>query len=299
MDFGLFAEQTLNGVQYGIMLFLMAAGLSVIFGIMNFINLAHGTLYMIGAFFFATFDAWLGNFAVALLLAILASLLLGLVLDRGVMQRLYDRTHLDQVLATFGLLMFFNELAAVLWGTEPYFIPVPALLDGTIALPGDIDYPVYRLAITAVGLLVALGLYLMVEQTRFGMLIRAGATDRETLSGMGVDVRWLYSGVFAIGVMMAALAGMVTGPLVAVQVGMGETMLIVAFVVVVIGGIGSITGALVSSLLVGVVDTLGRALLPVWLGYTAGPALASMSIYVLMAAVLLLRPQGLSGARRA
>jgi branched-chain amino acid transport system permease protein len=298
MDFGLLAEQTLNGVQFGIMLFLMAAGLSVIFGIMNFINLTHGSLYMIGAFLMAAAYAWLGNFALALLVAIAGSFALGLVLDFSMMRRLYDRTHLDQVLATFGMLMFFNELTLVIWGPEPQFIPVPKALEGVINLPGDVDYPVYRLAITAAGLAIALALYLMVEKTRLGMLIRAGATDREMLSGLGVDVRWLFTAVFTLGVVMAAFAGMMTGPLVAVQVGMGESMLIVAFVVVVIGGIGSIFGALVSSLLVGLVDTMGRSLLPIWLGYSAGPALASMTIYVLMAGVLLWRPQGLFARRR-
>ncbi len=299
MDLGLLAEQTLNGVQFGIMLFLLAAGLSVIFGIMNFINLAHGSLYMMGAFFMSAAFAWCGNFVLALIIALAASIAVGVALDITIMRRLYDRTHLDQVLATFGMLLFFNELTLVIWGPEPQFIPLPKALEGVVTLPGDVDYPVYRIAITVAGLIIAVSLYLLVEKTRLGMLIRAGSTDREMLGGLGVDVRWLFTAVFAIGVAMAAFAGMITGPLVAVQVGMGETMLIVAFVVVVIGGIGSMFGALVSSLLVGLVDTMGRALLPIWLGYTAGPAFASMLIYMLMAAVLLLKPEGLFARRRA
>jgi branched-chain amino acid transport system permease protein len=298
MDPGLLLEQTLNGLQFGIMLFLMAAGLSVIFGIMNFINLTHGTLYMIGAFLLAAAYALVQNFYVGLVLALVAAVLLGAVLDRRIMQLLYDRSHLDQVLATFALLIFFNELIAVIWGVEPRFIPIPDALSGTISLPGDVDYPVYRLVITALGLLAAAVLYVIVQHTKLGMKMRAGATDREMLSGLGIDVRMLFTVVFCIGVFLAALAGMVTGPLVSVQVGMGEPMMIVAFVVVVVGGIGSIAGALASSLLIGLVDTMGRVLLPAWLGFTTGPALASMTIYVLMVGILLLRPQGLFGEGR-
>jgi branched-chain amino acid transport system permease protein len=293
MSVPLLIEQLLNGVQLGMMLFLMAAGLTLVFGVMNFINLAHGSFYMMGAFFAAALTQWLGSFLLAVPLAVIGCIALGVLVEVVALRRLYDRDHLDQVLATFALILFFNELATIIWGTEPQYMPIPQLLSGSIPLFEGAQYPVYRLAITVAGIVIGLLLYGLVVHTRIGMLIRAGASNREMVRGLGVDIAMLFTLVFAIGVAFAGFAGMVTGPLLAVQVGIGEPMLIVAFVVIVIGGIGSIRGALVGSLLVGLVDTVGRFILPLWLGYRFGPALASMAIYVLMAAVLVWRPQGL------
>lgn len=298
METFLLLEQLLNGIQLGVMLFLMAAGLTLIFGIMNFLNLAHGALYMMGAFFAATVLEWTGSFLLALFVGLVASAALGVVLDVLALRRLYERSHFDQVLGTFGLILFFNDLVIVIWGAEPHFMPIPVLLSGSVPLMAGGSYPIYRLVITAAGLAVAAALYILITRTRLGMLIRAGASNSEMLGGLGTNVRLLYMFVFALGSAMAGFAGMITGPLIAVQVGMGDAMLIVAFVVIVIGGIGSIAGAFAAAILVGLVDTLGRFLLPLWLGYTAGPALASMANYVLMAAVLFWRPRGLIGARR-
>lgn len=297
MDASLFLEQLLNGIQLGVMLFLMAAGLTLIFGIMNFLNLAHGALYMMGAFFAATLLDWTGSFLLAIPLAIVAAMGLGVALDLGALRPLYERSHFDQVLGTFGLILFFNDLVNLVWGPEPRYMPIPELLSGSVPLFGG-GYPVYRLVIMAAGLLVAAALYLVIVHTRIGMLIRAGASNRRMLSGLGVDVRVLFTGVFALSAAMAGFAGMMTGPLIAVQVNMGDQVLIVAFVVIVIGGISSITGAFVAAILVGLVDTMGRFLLPQWLGFTVGPALASMTTYVLMAAVLYWRPQGLFSTER-
>jgi branched-chain amino acid transport system permease protein len=273
-------EQILNGVQLGVMLFLIAAGLTLVFGIMNFINLAHGSLYMMGAFFAASLTKWTGSFVLGVLLALAALALLAVVLEAVALRPLYERDHLDQVLGSFALILLFNELAVMVWGTEPQYMATPPLLAGAVELLPGVKYPILRLAITGFGLAVAAALYLLVTHTRIGMLIRAGAANRRMVQGLGVNI------------------GMITGPLLAVQVGIGEPMLILAFVVVVIGGIGSIRGAFVSALLVGLVDSMGRFLLPLWLGYQVGPAVASMAIYILMAGVLLWRPQGLfSGAR--
>src|SRR5579885_314184 len=298
MDAGLVLEQLLNGVQLGVMLFLMAAGLTLIFGIMNFLNLAHGALYMMGAFFAATVVEWTGSFLLAIPLGILASMALGIVLDLVALRPLYERSHFDQVLGTFGLILFFNDLVSVVWGPEPHYMPIPDLLSGSVPLFGG-GYPVYRLVITAAGLAVALALYILIARTRIGMLIRAGASNRRMLTGLGVDTRLLFSFVFGLSAAMAGFAGMMTGPLIAVQVNMGDAMLITAFVVIVIGGIASVTGAFVAAILVGVVDTMGRFLLPQWLGFSVGPALASMTTYMLMAAVLYWRPHGLFGSSRA
>ncbi len=293
MNLPLLVEQLLNGIQLGMMLFLMSAGLTLVFGVMNFINLAHGSFYMMGAFFAATLTAWTGSFLLAVPLAVIGCIALGALVEVAALRRLYDRDHLDQVLATFSLILFFNELATILWTTEPQYMPMPSLLAGSIQLFEGVRYPVYRLAITGSGIAIGLLLYLLVVHTRVGMLIRAGATHRETVQSLGVDIKLLFTVIFGLGVAFAGFAGMVTGPLLAVQVGIGEPMLIVAFVVIVIGGIGSIRGALVGSLLVGLVDTVGRFILPALFGYRFGPALASMAIYVLMAAVLIWRPQGL------
>ena len=298
MSYITLAEQVLNGVQLGVMLFLISAGLTLVFGIMNFINLAHGSLYMLGAFFAAAFARHTGSFVLGVILGLAALLVVALALEALAMRPLYSRDHLDQVLATFSLILIFNELAVMVWGAEPQYIATPPLLAGSIDLRPGVKYPVLRLAITGFGLAVAAALYLIVAHTRMGMLIRAGAANRRMVQGLGVDIGMLFSLTFALGAALAGFAGMITSPLLAVQVGIGEPMLILAFVVVVIGGIGSIRGAFVAALLVGLVDSMGRFLLPLWLGYQVGPAVASMAIYVLMASVLLWRPQGLFSASR-
>ena len=297
----LFVEQVLNGLQLGVMLFLMASGLTLVFGIMGLINLAHGSLYMIGAYVAATVTALTGSFLIGLAVALPAAAAVGAVIELGIMRRLYARDHLDQVLATFGLILFFNELMVLLWGRQPLFMNVPDMLSGTVEILPGAPYPLYRLVIIAVGLLVALGLWLLITRTRLGMRIRAGASDRETADALGVNIGLLYTAVFALGALLAALAGAMAGPILAVEAGMGESILILTFVVVVIGGIGSVRGALAGALLVGMVDTLGRAFLPDLLRMAfdqstadgAGASLAAMSVYILMAAVLVWRPKGL------
>jgi len=294
-------EQGLNGLQFGVMLFLMAAGLTLVFGIMNLVNLAHGSLYMIGAYLAATFFGWTGSFLLAVALSLLATLVVGIVVELTALRTLYERDHLDQVLATFGLILFFNELIAILWGRAALYIGVPPALAGYIELLPRLRYPTYRAAVILVGLAVALLLYVVVARTRLGMLIRAGASNRTMVGALGVNIRLLYTVVFGAGAALAGLAGLMAGPIYAVQPGMGEQILIQVFVVIVIGGIGSIHGALVGAILVGMVDTLGRAFLRPVLSTVitptaadaAGPALASILIYVLMAAVLFFRPQGL------
>jgi branched-chain amino acid transport system permease protein len=301
----LVVEQLLNGLQLGVMLFLVAAGLTLVFGIMNLVNLAHGSLYMVGAYFAVAFRAWTGSFAAAVVLALLATLVVGMLVEVIALRTLYERDHLDQVLATFGLILFFNELVAIVWGRAALFASVPPALGGFVELVPGLRYPVYRAVIILVGLAVALLLYVVVSHTRLGMLIRAGASNRTMVAALGVNVRILYTLVFGLGAALAGLAGVMAGPIVSVESGMGEPVLILTFVVIVIGGIGSIRGALVAALLVGLVDTIGRAFLPPLLGTLlppqaanqAGPALASMLIYVLMAGVLAFRPEGLFPAR--
>jgi branched-chain amino acid transport system permease protein len=294
-------EQVLNGAQFGVMLFLMAAGLTLIFGIMNVINLAHGSLYMVGAYVAAASFAATGSFLLGLAAALAAAIAVGIAVEIVVFRTLYSRDHLDQVLATFGLILFFNEMVRILWGSTALYMRVPDFLNGRVELLPGSPYPTYRLAIIAVGLAVALLLYLLIARTRIGMLIRAGAANRVMLGALGVNVRILYSLVFALGAALAALAGVMAGPIFTVESAMGENVLILAFVVIVIGGIGSIRGAFVAALIVGIVDAVGRAYLRPLLGAlmsraaadNAGPALASMLIYILMAAVLFVRPQGL------
>jgi branched-chain amino acid transport system permease protein len=301
----LILEQLLNGLQFGVMLFLMAAGLTLVFGIMGLINLAHGSLYMVGAYVAASVIGASGSFLLGLLAALGAVALLGMVLERGILARLYDRDHLDQVLATFGMILFFNEMTKIIWGPQPLYLNVPSWLSRTVELLPGLHYPSYRLAIIALGLLVALGLYLLISRTKAGMLIRAGASDRETAAALGVNVGLLYTLVFGLGAMLAGLAGAVVGPLQSVEVGMGEGILILTFVVIVIGGIGSIRGAFLGALLVGLVDTLGRAFLPSLLRVffpaseadTLGASLATIAIYLLMAAILFWRPRGLFPAQ--
>ena len=281
----LFIEQVLNGLQLGTMLFLMAAGLTLVFGIMHLINLAHGSLYMIGAYVAATVQQATGSFTLGLLAALPAAALVGMAMEAIALRRLYDRDHLDQVLATFGLILFFNELVKILWGPQAYFMAVPEALSGSVEILPGAPYPAYRLAIVATGIAAALFLYLLITRTRIGMLIRAGATNREMVNALGVNVDRLYMLVFGLGAALAGLAGVMAGPLLALEVGMGENILILAFVVIVIGGIGSVRGAFVAALLVGLADTFGRVLLP--------GALSEMTIYILMAAILVWRPQGL------
>ncbi|MBB4349169.1 MULTISPECIES: ABC transporter permease subunit [Rhizobiaceae] len=301
MTIALALEQLLNGIQLGVMLFLMAAGLTLIFGVMGLINLAHGSLYMVGAFACAAVAAWTGSFWLGLIASLACAAAAGAVVELAVIRRLYDRDHLDQVLATFALILIFSEGTRWLFGDFPLYLDIPPLLQGIVSLPGDASYPVYRLAIIAVGALIALGLYLLIGKTRLGMRIRAGESDREMIGALGVDIRTLYTLVFSLGSALAGLAGALVGALQSVQVGMGEPVLILAFVVIVIGGIGSIKGALYGALLVGVTDTLGRFLLPQFLALFVDPsqagmiggAMASMLIYVVMAVILAVKPRGL------
>lgn len=299
----LLVEQLLNGLQFGTMLFLMAAGLTLVFGVMGLINLAHGSLYMIGAFAAATVAAMTGNFLVALVAALAAAAIAGALMEVLVLRRLYRRDHLDQVLATFALILIFSEATRWVFGSFPLYLDVPQALAGTVRI-GSLSYPAYRLAIIVVGIVTAVGLWALINRTRLGVQIRAGEADREMIAALGIDIARLYTIVFALGAALAGLAGALIGPIQSVQVGMGEPVLIMAFVVVVIGGIGSIKGALVGAILVGVTDTLGRFLLPVLLGTVLDPAaatavgsaLASMSIYILMALILVWRPTGLMGS---
>ncbi|MCC6195216.1 MAG: branched-chain amino acid ABC transporter permease [Burkholderiales bacterium] len=304
MTIGLFLTQALNGLQLGILLFLLAAGLTLVFGIMNFVNLAHGALYMMGAYFAATIFNLTGSFVLSGIVAVPATMLLGIVVERIALIRLYRRDHLDQVLATFGLILFFNELVRIVWGPASVYMNTPAALSGTVSLFG-FQYPSYRFAIIGVGLAVAAGLHVLIHRTRIGMLIRAGATHPEIVAALGVNVRLLNTVVFGLGAALAGLAGLMAGPIVSVQSGMGEPILILTLVVIVTGGIGSIRGAFYGALIVGIVDTIGRAFLPELLrqflerslAQAAGPAIASMLIYVLMAVVLAIRPQGLFPVR--
>jgi branched-chain amino acid transport system permease protein len=296
----LFIEQLLNGLQLGIMLFLMSAGLTLVFGIMQVINLAHGSFYMIGAYVGATVTARTGSFILGILTALPAAALAGMAVEALVLRRLYKKEHLDQVLATFGLIMFFNELTRIIWGRQPLYMDVPRWLSGSIKLIPGIPYPSYRVAVIGVGIMVGVLLYLLFTRTRIGMQIRAGASNREMAGALGVNIRLLYTLVFGLGTLLAGLAGVMAGPILAVEAGMGESILILTFVVIVIGGIGSIRGALAGALLVGMVDTLGRAFLPTLFrlflsaAYADGVAasLSSMSVYILMAGVLVCRPRG-------
>lgn len=299
----LLIEQLLNGLQFGVMLFLMAAGLTLIFGVMGLINLAHGSFYMIGGFAAATVANATGSFILALLASIVAAAAVGALVEWIVIRRLYKRDHLDQVLATFALILIFSEGTRWLFGSFPLYLDVPKMLSGPITLPGGIEYPVYRLAIIVAGFTVAIGLFYMISRTRIGVRIRAGENDREIIAALGVDISKLYTLVFALGAALAGVAGALVGAIQSVQVGMGEPVLILAFVVIVIGGIGSIKGAFIGAILVGMTDTLGRFLLPEFFSAfmdqstatTIGSSLASMSIYILMAAVLLIKPTGLFG----
>lgn len=301
MSLTLVLEQVLNGLQLGVMLFLMAAGLTLVFGVMGLINLAHGSLFMIGAFLCASVAGWSGSFWLGLLAGFVGAAFAGAVIEAVVIRRLYDRDHLDQVLATFALILIFSEGTRYLFGPRPLYLDLPESLNGSLSIFGWFDYPVYRLGIILVGVAMAAGLYLLISKTRIGMQIRAGEADREMISALGVDIRFLYTLIFALGAAIAGLAGAMIGALQSVQVGMGEPVLILAFVVIVIGGIGSIKGALIGAVLVGLVDTLGRVFLPKLFNLildpstatTIGASLSSVAIYLLMAAILLWRPRGL------
>jgi len=301
----LILEQLMNGLQLGVMLFLMSAGLTLVFGIMRVINLAHGSFYMVGAYTAATVTQLTGSFLLGLLAALPVAAAVGMLVEAVVLRRLYSRDHLDQVLATFGLILFFNELTRMIWGRQPLFMDVPDWLSGTVEIIPGAPYPSYRLAVIGMGVLVAVFLYLLFTRTRLGMQIRAGASNREMIAALGVNIRFLYTLVFGLGAMLAGLAGVMAGPILAVEAGMGEEILILTFVVIVIGGIGSIRGALIAALMVGMVDTLGRVFLPglfrlflpVAEADGVGASLASMSVYILMAAILVWRPRGLFPAQ--
>ena len=301
----LLLEHALNGLQFGLMLFLLAAGLTLIFGIMDFINLAHGSLYMAGAYFAATFTELSGSFWLGLAGAVLATALVGAVLEVVLFRRLYRRDHMAQVLATFALILVFNDAVRMVWGTQPLSLNTPAALSGPVELLPGFSYSSFRLFIIGVGLVVAGLLYLLVTKTRLGMQVRAGASNREMVRVMGVNIQRIFTLLVALGAALCAVAGALLGSVLSVQVGMGESILILAFVVIVIGGIGSVRGALFGAILVGVVDTLSRSLLPAALkavlpadvASNLGPTLASILIYVLMAAVLFFKPQGLFPAR--
>jgi branched-chain amino acid transport system permease protein len=300
MTTSLFFIQILNGLQLGVLLFMLSAGLTLVFGIMNFVNLAHGSLYMMGAYFAASAYAKTDSFILAALVGIAGSAALGFLVERVVASRLYARDHLDQVLATFGLILFFNELARWVWGASPSYMNVPPALSGTIDILG-VMYPMYRFAIIAAGLIAALGCYLLIAKTRVGMLIRAGSLNPTMVAALGVNIHLLNALVFSLGGALAGLAGLMSSPILSVQPGMGEPILILVMIVIVIGGIGSVQGAFYAALIVGLIDTAGRAFLPMLLrefidrssAQAAGPAIASMLTCIFMATVLALRPQGL------
>jgi branched-chain amino acid transport system permease protein len=305
MNTGLVLVQVLNGLQLGVLLFLIAAGLTLVFGVMDFINLAHGVQYMLGAYLAVTFYALSGNFLIATVLALIAALAFGLVLEFAVFRHLYGRDHLDHVIATFGIIMFLNQGVKLVWGAAPLSLPIPDELSGSVQIAEGLLYPVWRLVIIGAGLASAALLYLLVGHTRAGMLIRAGASHAAMVSALGVNIRRLFTVVFGLGAMLAGFAGVMIAPILSVEPGMGDTVLILAFVVIVIGGIGSIRGAFLAALVIGLVDTLGRSfsvdILRLIIGpspaRTVGPAIASMLIYLLMAGVLYFRPSGLFPAK--
>ena len=284
MDLANFLIQLLNSVQYGLLLFMLAAGLTLIFGIMGVVNLAHGSFYMLGAYMAWSLSARLGSLTLAILGGALLSVLFGLALERLLFRHFYQRDHLDQVLLTFGLIYIFEELRSILWGDDVHGVPIPELLGASVPLTENLAYPVYRLFMSGVCIALAIGLYLLISRTRLGMKIRAGAFNRDMAEALGINIKLIHAVVFALGVGLAAVAGMIAAPIASVYPNMGSQVLIMCFVVVVIGGIGSVRGALIAALLVGLVDTFGKVLLP---------SLAGMLVYMLMAAVLLWKPEGL------
>ncbi len=284
MDFANVLIQLLNSVQYGLLLFMLAAGLTLIFGIMGVVNLAHGSFYMLGAYLAWSLSGLFGSFTLAILAGTLLSVLFGLLLERLLFRHFYQRDHLDQVLLTFGLIYVFEEMRSILWGDDVHGVPVPELLSASIPLTENLSYPVYRLFISAVCIALALGLYLLISRTRLGMKIRAGAFNRDMAEALGINIKLIHSLVFALGIGLATVAGMIAAPISSVYPNMGSQVLIMCFVVVVIGGIGSVRGALIAALLVGLVDTFGKVL---------APQISGMLVYMLMAAVLLWKPEGL------
>ena len=301
MDASLVFIQFLNGLQLGVLLFLLASGLSLTFGIMDFVNLAHGSLYMLGAFFCASLTFFTGSFIWGVLLAIPLTALAGFIVEIGVIRHLYPRDHLDHVLATFGLILVFDTLVHIFWGAEGIAVPLPKWLDGQVPLFDGIIFPTYRLVIILSGLLIAAGLYWLVNHTRLGMLIRAGASNRTMVSALGIDIKTLFTGVFALGAVLAGVAGMLISPITEASIGMGNEIIITAFVVIIVGGIGSMKGAFIAAILIGLIDTMGRSFLDdifklfmsTEAAETAAPAISAMLIYILMAIVLALKPQGL------
>ena len=306
MSLTLLYVQTLNGLQLGVLLFLIAAGLTLVFGVMDFINLAHGVQYMVGAYLAAMFTTLTGSFFLGLILALATALAFGLVLEFLVFRHLYSRDHLDQVLATFGIILFLNQAVKLIWGAAPLSVPIPEALTGSVKLMDGLLYPIYRLAIIGSGLAIAVMLGILVSRTRIGMLVRAGATNAAMVSALGVDIGKLFMIVFGFGAMLAGFAGAMVAPVLSVEPGMGDNLLILTFVVIVIGGIGSVRGAFIAAIMVGLVDTLGRSFGPALLAAVmnpsaasqAGRALAPMLIYILMAAVLFFRPAGLFPVRK-
>ena len=305
MTWLLLIEQIVNGVQFGVFLFLVSAGLTLVLGIMNVVNLAHGSLFMLGAYYAATLYGWTDNFLLAIVFMVPLALISGIVIEVVALRTMYHRDHMDQVLATFGLILFFNETVRLVWGAESQAMPVPDFLDGSIEILPEAPYPLFRIAIIVVGLTVGLALFYLITRTKMGMLIRAGASNRPMVGALGINIQLLYTLVFGLGAILAGIAGLMAGPLQSVEPGMGEDMLILAFVVIVIGGIGSVRGAVIASVLIGIVEVVGRSILPFAMAsfisedsaQTAGPAVASMLIYVLMAAVLFFKPEGLFPAK--
>jgi branched-chain amino acid transport system permease protein len=284
MDFYFFLIQLLNGLQYGLLLFLVASGLTLVFGIMGIINLAHGSFYMVGAYLAWSLSGLLGSLPLAILGGVVLSVLLGLALEWLLFRHFYQRDHLDQVLLTFGLIYIFEELRSMLWGDDVHGVQIPDLLAASIPLTENLSYPVYRLFMSGVCIALAVGLYLLISKTRLGMKIRAGAFNRDMAESLGVNIKLIHALVFALGVTLATIAGMVAAPISSVYPNMGASVLIMCFVVVVIGGIGSVRGALIAAMMVGLVDTFGKVLFP---------QVAGMLVYMLMAAVLLWKPEGL------
>ncbi len=303
MEWTLLIEQVINGIQFGILLFLLAAGLTLTFGIMDLVNLAHGSMYMLGAFIGATIYLWTGSFIAAILLGVPIVAGIGILTEITTLKSLYQRHHLDQVLATFGLILFFNELVQIVWPLDGLTVPFPSYLTSTVTLFFGIEYSVYRLMIIIAGVVVAIGMWLLVSKTRLGMLIRAGASDRQMIDALGTNIRLLFTLVFGIGTALSALAGILMVPILGANSGMGEQIIIVAFVVIVIGGIGSIRGSFVAALITGLIDTLGRSFLDVLLSLfinvnaaeAAAPAISSMLIYIFMACILFFKPTGMFG----
>ena len=284
MEFGTFFIQLLNSVQYGLLLFMLAAGLTLIFGIMGVVNLAHGSFYMLGAYVAWSLSSLLGSFTLALVGGVVLAVVFGLLLERVLFRHFYHRSHLDQVLLTFGLIYIFEETRSILWGDDVHAVQIPNALSASIQLTENLSYPVYRLFMSGVCIVLALGLYLLISKTKLGMKIRAGAFNPDMAEALGVNVKRIQMIVFALGVGLAAVSGMIASPIASVYPNMGSSVLIMCFVVVVIGGIGSVRGALIAALLVGLVDTFGKVLYP---------SVASMLVYVLMAGVLLWKPEGL------